>query len=50
MKRGRRERCRLARWKHAFYSNAAVAERQRLRALIAECVKLLEALRGRAAA
>jgi hypothetical protein len=41
-----RERCRLARWKHGFYANAAVAERRRVRAVIAECAKLLRALRA----
>jgi hypothetical protein len=33
-----RERCRLARWKHGFSAQAAVAERKRVRAAIAECV------------
>jgi hypothetical protein len=39
-----RTRCQLARWKHGFSLKAAVAERRRIRALIAECGKLMKAL------
>jgi hypothetical protein len=46
-KRGR-EQCRLARWKHGFSAKAAVAERRRMRALIAECGKLLTGAAGAA--
>ena len=39
----------MASWKHGFYSNVAVAERKRLRTVIAECGKIMKALRARPA-
>jgi hypothetical protein len=45
-----RERCRFARWKHGFYAKAAIAERRRMQAVTAACVKRMKALRARPAA
>jgi hypothetical protein len=44
------ERGRQATWKHRFYSRETVESRRAIREDIAERLKLLEALRARAAA
>jgi hypothetical protein len=45
-----RERCRLEWWRHDFYAKLAVAERRRMRAMIAESMKFMKTLRARKAA
>ena len=40
------ERCRMANWKHGFYSRQALTERRRIRELLADTEQLLAGISG----